>query len=288
MARKKTETSDNRKVPALLVSREEAKEKLSDRILKGLELKQINISSFEHLERIESERTKWSKYNSDLLLSIFDSDKIADEYEGYAGFFAIGGQRYLQSEIKELHEDIQSKVDRLESIIERLNLFPLAFEDVVSTIKKEERKMTNEIFIVHGHDDAAKNELARLIERLGYKPIILHEQPNQGRTIMEKFEKNSDVPYAIVLLTPDDIGASKNDVENLKHRARQNVILELGFYWGKLGRDRVSVLYKGDIELPSDILGLLYIQMDTAEGWKVQLAKELKNTGFAIDLNKLL
>ncbi|MGB8035837.1 MAG: nucleotide-binding protein, partial [Nitrososphaeraceae archaeon] len=99
------------------------------------------------------------------------------------------------------------------------------------------------VFIVHGHDDGSKNELASFLYRLGLTPIILHEQANEGRTVVEKFESYaSDVGYAFILLTPDDVGGK--DKAELKPRARQNVILELGYFMGKLGRDRVCGLYK--------------------------------------------
>lgn len=108
------------------------------------------------------------------------------------------------------------------------------------------------VFIVHGHDNEAKLEVARLLERLKLKPIILHEQPNRGKTIIEKFESNaSDVAYAVILLTPDDIGQSKRENDSgFQDRARQNVVFEMGFFYAKLGRERVSALIKGETEQP--------------------------------------
>ncbi len=147
---------------------------------------------------------------------------------------------------------------------------------------------SNGIFIVHGHDEAAKESVARFIERSGAKPIILHEQPNAGKTIIEKFEDNSDVGFAVVLLTPDDIGAPKEKKDQPRLRARQNVILELGYFMGKLGRGRVCALYKEGVEIPSDYQGVLYIPMDSAGAWRMALAKEIKNADIEIDLNKAL
>ncbi|MEW6010348.1 MAG: nucleotide-binding protein [Euryarchaeota archaeon] len=146
----------------------------------------------------------------------------------------------------------------------------------------------NKMFIVHGHDDEMKLTVARTIEKLGLAPIILHEQPNKGRTIIEKFFDSSDVSFAVVLLSPDDMGYSKKQgSENTKSRARQNVILELGFFLGKLGRERVFVLYKNDknFEIPSDYDGVLYIQYDDDDVWKNKLLMELKACGYDIDAN---
>lgn len=145
----------------------------------------------------------------------------------------------------------------------------------------------SDCFIVHGHDEGAKEFCARFIEKLGLSAIILHEQPNAGRTIIEKFEHHANVGYAVVLMTPDDVVVSGSDPKNTKLRARQNVIFELGYFIGKLGRGKVCVLYKGRVEIPSDYQGVLYIPMDPAGSWKMALAKEIKNAGIEVDLNKI-
>ena len=142
------------------------------------------------------------------------------------------------------------------------------------------------VFIVHGHDQGAKEAMARFVERVGLDPVILSEQANKGKTIIEKFEANSDVSYAIVLLTGDDLGGSQRD-GRMRPRARQNVIFELGFFIGKLGRNRVCALTKGNPEIPSDYSGVVYIPMDEGDAWQSQLVKELKSAGFDVDANKL-
>lgn len=145
---------------------------------------------------------------------------------------------------------------------------------------------STDVFIVHGHDDGLKNQVARLIEGFGLKAIILHEQPNGGKTIIEKFEEHSaKAGFAITLLTPDDIGGAANKPESQSNRARQNVILEQGYFFGKLGRARVCALYVEGIELPSDLSGILYIKKDDAGTWKYQIAREMKAAGLPIDLN---
>lgn len=102
------------------------------------------------------------------------------------------------------------------------------------------------VFVVHGHDNEAKEGVARFLYKLGLEPIILHEQASAGRTVIEKFETYSHgVAFAVVLLTPDDLGAAAADVSNLRSRARQNVIMELGYFIGKLGRMRVCACTKG-------------------------------------------
>lgn len=150
-----------------------------------------------------------------------------------------------------------------------------------------EKKYSNKIFIVHGHDDSAKNELARFIEKIGLKAIILHEQASGGNTIIEKIEEYANtVGFAIILYTACDKGKSKKE-DDLKDRARQNVVFEHGYFVGKLGRNRVIALNKENIETPSDIDGVLYILMDSVGAWKTQIVKELKNAGYTIDANNI-
>ena len=129
---------------------------------------------------------------------------------------------------------------------------------------------------IHGHDNEVKLEVARFIEKIGLEPIILHEQVNSGMTVIEKIEKYSDVEFGIVLYTPCDLGYVKGKKKEKKARARQNVVFEHGYLIGKLGRNNVCALVKGDIELPNDISGIVYIQLDSNGSWKIPLAKELK------------
>jgi predicted nucleotide-binding protein len=154
---------------------------------------------------------------------------------------------------------------------------------------KEKVINNNKIFIVHGHNDTIKQTVARVLKQLDLDPIILHEQPNTGKTIIEKFEHYSKgVCFAVVILSADDQISFKN------YRARQNVIFELGYFISKLGRSNVVALYDTSskekvVELPSDISGVLYIEYDKPDGnWRNEVIKELKEVGFDIDANKLI
>lgn len=144
----------------------------------------------------------------------------------------------------------------------------------------------SKVFIVHGHDELLKTEVARFIEKLKLEAIILHEQASSGKTIIEKIEKYSNVGFGIVLYTPCDVGAVKRESDKLKPRARQNVIFEHGFLIGKIGRQNVCALVKDDVEKPNDISGVVYIS--TSEDWKLEIAKELRNSGYVIDMNLVI
>lgn len=144
----------------------------------------------------------------------------------------------------------------------------------------------NRVFLVHGHDELAIHETARFLEKLKLEVVILREQPNKGRTIIEKIHDYSDVAFAVVLLTPDDRGGTaKSEYANQKPRARQNVILELGFFLGVLSRNRVCVLYHQGVEIPSDYSGVLFVEVDNSGAWKMLLAKEMKAAELQIDMN---
>jgi predicted nucleotide-binding protein len=185
----------------------------------------------------------------------------------------------LQNKIEVLTQ-LNLKSDYLKSKIE----IPTT---ATSAAQKASTSNNDNIFIVHGHNHEIQQTVARAIEKLGLNPIILGDQPSLGNTVIEKFEKYSDVGFAIVLLTDDDLGKAKMQ-NDLNKRARQNVIMELGFFFGKLGRGRVLPLYMEGVELPSDINGLVFTAIDTSGRWQFEIVKELKALGYDVDANKLL
>ena len=188
----------------------------------------------------------------------------------------------MEDSTEEYQTSIGDSISSLEGIHERLELYDESPEMPQSTLG-------NDVFIVHGHDEAAKHAIAGFVRRLGLNPIILDEQANRGQTIIEKFEENADeAGFAIVLLTPDDVGAPKDKQDQLKPRARQNVVLELGYFMGKLGRERVCPLFKDEVEKPSDIDGVVYVPMNSSDGWQLKLAREMNQAGLPVDPQKLL
>ncbi|WP_460156876.1 TIR domain-containing protein [Pseudomonas sp. S2_H10] len=140
------------------------------------------------------------------------------------------------------------------------------------------------VFIVHGRDNEAKQEVSRFIESIGLKAIILHEQASGGRTIIEKIEHYSgDADFALVLYTPCDRGRGAHETTiPARNRARQNVVFEHGYLMAKLGRENVCALSKGDIETPNDISGVVYVSFDPAGGWKAEVVKELRGCGYVV------
>ncbi len=188
-------------------------------------------------------------------------------------------------EAEKLRDNIETKNVTLEkSRVTEREEYEVVNKSQLPTARHEKQF----VFIVHGHDNEMKETVARFSENLGLQSVVLHEQPNSGKTIIEKFETFADkVSYAVVLLSPDDLGTSVKS-KNAKYRARQNVIFELGFFVAKLGRDKVSALCKNDIELPSDYHGVVYIAFDDSGAWRIALAKEMKNAGLKINIDKII
>lgn len=138
------------------------------------------------------------------------------------------------------------------------------------------------VFLAHGHDNEVKQTVARFLEGKNLRVVILDEIAGQGRPIIEKVEEHSSVSYAVVLMTPDDLATNRVD-NTMRHRARQNVLFELGFFVAKLRRGRVCVIVKGDVEIPSNYWGVEYIPWDDSQGWQVKLLRELEAANLAIE-----
>lgn len=144
------------------------------------------------------------------------------------------------------------------------------------------------VFVVHGHDTARKHEVARLLHGLtGVDPVILHEQPDVGQVLIEKFEANAArAGFAVVLMTADDLGRAKGHDTDAA-RARQNVVFEMGYFYGSIGRNRVAVLIDEGVEQVGDIVGVVYTALDAAGGWKTRLATNMAAAGLTVDWSAL-
>ncbi len=202
----------------------------------------------------------------------------------YGGFPGNAGDAWWDNHRA---ESLRTQLTKLAGLIELLRTeVELRDEGVV---KQEQNPTGHRIFLVHGHDELALQETARFLEKLEQDVIILREQPNRGRTLIEKFEEYADVGFAIVLLTSDDRGGPAGAAyDEQKPRARQNVLFELGYFIGRLGRNRVCALYRPGVEIPSDYSGVLYQEFDVKGGWRLELARELKAAGLPVDMNKAL
>lgn len=290
MVTKKLQATEQTR-PELKVTTEDGKAKIGERIRLGHDMREGVGTAYYGLgtQNVEAEAAfrKWHDYNVDFLGRLFTTEKISNDYRGCGPLEMASHFDTPQDLARRRNERLAAELEFLESLFDRIEL--LAPEAPVRTSiggPSVETATSTDVFIVHGHDSAIRESVARVVTTLGLNPIILHEQPNSGRTVLEKFEDNSDVGFAVVLLTADDFGRSKAAEADNK-RARQNVVFELGYFFGKLGRARVCALYEHGVELPSDVHGLVYTEIDAGGGWRTALAQELAAAGYDIDFNRL-
>lgn len=165
-----------------------------------------------------------------------------------------------------------------------------------SSMEKKPPQPKKEIFLSHGKDLKPLNELKEMLLECGLKPVILSEQPSGGKTVMEKLEAYSNVGFTFVILTPDDLGGFveigskwsrpqrlRKFLKTAHNRPRQNVILEFGYFVGKLGRDRVACLLKKPVEQPSDMQGIVYLSFkESLTEIKKEIMQELNAAGYKI------
>ena len=253
----------------------------------NLELLQGLREGFKNLtNQDEDERSKLDNRGRMLIRRAFGEE--SDYYQRFVRleYWPMVYPSSPQYEFNSWEEGRRGAVHLLDSMIEELQLDA---EEQVPAKQEPTGPRSNRVFVVHGHDREMKQAVARTVERLGLEAVILHEKANRGQTLIEKIERYSDVDFAVVLLSSDDTGYSTVDgPEAAKPRARQNVILELGYFAGKLGRERVVALHRGGIEFPSDYDGVLYTPYDGDSGaWRSELSAELRESGYGVSADDL-
>jgi predicted nucleotide-binding protein len=258
--------------------------------LNGLAEKVDDLARLHHEDQ---EFSKWQRATDLALRNIFgEKAKNIDEF-GSVHFSPVaigwgeGDEVFQAAYVRGLTE---AKA-LLESMVEEIKEYWSEDDGAPAPVKSHTATRTmaesKNIFIIHGRDDGIKETVARLVGNLAYNPIILHEQASGGKTVIEKFEANADACFAIALMTPDDMGGLSGQKE-FKPRARQNVIFEFGYFMGRLSRRRVCAITKGDVEIPSDYAGVVYIPMDGAGAWRLLLVREMKAAGLNVDANKVI
>jgi len=293
MAKRRINQTIDKDPTELVKSREEFNQFLEKRILIGEELYQRKIQTKEDFKENKEDFYNWCDYNSEYLKHAFNKEtneyKTSFERAGAISISIIGGRQTPNQELKEFKEKIELKVKNLKKLLAKTELLKISSEiETQNTVEKTTPELNkSQVFIVHGHDDEAKTKTARFVERLGFEAIILHEKASGSKTIIEKIEEYSNVGFGIILYTPCDIGAKNTDNPDLKTRARQNVVFEHGFLIGKIGRNNVCALVKGDVETPNDISGVVYVSMDSADAWRYSIADEMKRAGYNVDKNKI-
>jgi predicted nucleotide-binding protein len=278
----------------LMQPRDEARNRLGGRIEKGRELKQRKVDTREAYDLLLKDYQKWDAFNKELLKQLFSTDELAKEYSHYLVAAIAMRESSLGEKIADAFKKIDNKIHRIDSIIERIELIPIdetkaSDLNAQSDISSEKQPRTKKVFVVHGRDEISKTSLEVFLHEIGLEPVVLHRQADEGMTIIEKFEKHSDVGYVFILLTPDEIAYLADEEEKLdserskEFRARPNVIFEFGYFIGKFGRSRVCCLYTGNVSLPSDVNGIIYKKFDKGiEEVAYSVIKDLKASGYTI------
>ena len=262
------------------------KSKVIDRLRRALdEIPQLRQQSSD-----SPDFEKW-KRNTEIAIenSFGRESRHVKEFTGISYFPSIlitgmdpSYQKYYLSGLQSASVVLESMIDEVEEYWH---------DNEVSASSPDDRAVasnTREVFLIHGRDEGTRETVARFLRQLELEPVILAEQASRGRTIIEKFERHADASFAIALLTPDDAGSLGSETDDPRPRARQNVVFELGYFIGRLGRAGVCALTKGEVDIPSDYSGVVYISLDDGGGWKLQLVKELKTAGFDVDANRAL
>lgn len=230
--------------------------------------------------------------------SIYQTSFTEAESSYFHDFESQIWQIWGSDTIKEYKDNIKRLSNHMQGDIERVDLIECVAAEAELKTVYQPKALSQEIFIVHGHNEEMKQTVARVVSQLGLKPIILHERPNEGKTIIEKFESNVEsINFAIVLLSADDLAASARDLNgiegedvlhHLEKRARQNVVFEMGYFAGRLGRANVFFLLQESVAKPGDLDGIVYIAYDAAHAWRFELVKELKNAGYKVSADQIL
>lgn len=236
---------------------------------------------------------KWDARNEEIFTRAF----VDANNTGLDGYRQTGRSIFYSDVVVEQKESITKLVAYMQGFIDRIDLIPCNATSAITEKSKVEAS-ADKVFIVHGHGELIKVTVARTLEQLGLKPIILHEQEDYGNTIIEKFESNAtDIGFAIVLLTADDMGISRKDIEKsntenrepkASKRARQNVVFEMGYFMGKLDRAHVFLLLEDGVEKPGDLDGIVYTLIDSEGMWKIKLAKRLKAVGYKVNIDAII
>ena len=304
----------------LTITRERFCELLTEQIQKGTELLSVDVpklpqpspyyGGFATMHRGDkvvydetakntfiSDYKRWRDRNKAIYRTSFEVAESIYYHDYESQIWQIWGT----DTIKEYKDNIQRQINQMKGDIERADLIGCVVDTVAAVVPiqaEEPKKLSSDVFIVHGHNNEMKQAVARTISTLGLNPIVLHEQPNAGKTIIEKFESNAKrITFAVILLSADDLAASVRELDGIKNeeikgklsfRARENVVFEMGYFAGKLNRSNVFFLLQEGVSKPGDLDGIVYTAYDSSGAWRFELVKELKAAGYPVSADALL
>ncbi|HED38486.1 MAG TPA: hypothetical protein ENI76_09640 [Ignavibacteria bacterium] len=275
----------------LIKDRNAFKSKIIEQITQGKQLYSTDIQTEEQLKQIEKQFKLWNDYNQEFLKVSFNiaSNEYLYRYKNSGSMIGVddvmrgANIHHPNHRLKTIKQRIESKTNELESLLLKADLIPSNFETLPITNTKNAMKVNPIVFIIHGHDEEMKKSVQVFLNRARLDDIVLHERPDKNRTVIEKLiEEGASADFVIALLSPDDIQSDGTI------RARQNVILEIGYFIGRLGREKVKILRRENTDIPSDLHGILYENFDKDGAWRIKLAKEMIAVGISIDIDNVI
>jgi predicted nucleotide-binding protein len=277
-------TSTGRSV--LRIPQAEAETQLDQQIAVGEEL----VSSpptwptLAEVDALEHRAKRWTESNCTWLDKTLGGEAATEYRTASTHRHGSSASRDPVRKLISVRNTVESEISKLKSIRDRLGEWA-SEPDIMPSNHTGRVSPDAPIFIVHGRDTLRAESVAHTVSTAtGRRTIILRDQPSMGRTLIEKFEQHAvEVSYAIIVLTADDKGGLADEIET-RPRGRQNVIFEMGYFYGLIGRERVSVLLQSGTEKPSDMDGIVYITYDDNNAWKTELFRELQNAGINISL----
>jgi len=290
----------------LVVPKDKAEARITELIEQGNKLHKIS-------DRLESrairfEFKKWSNLNEELLSEIFNNKEILTNYSKLPSGFGLFPAETEALAVQEWMDHIQYRVVFLEALIDQLGY--LSEKTAPSREKPEEKSGPKpgpgsgakpearaevkpsapgeEVLVVHGRDEHLLAVTVGFLEKLRLKPVLLSGNSDQEMTALERLGTgNNPFKFAIVLLTPDDVGFDLMKPKELKTRSRQDVVFLLGFLVGKLGPNKVFAIHKKDVQLPGKCPGVVFELYDEKAAWLSKAAQKMRASGVALDLNLL-
>ncbi len=277
MVRKPPEGNQHSQKPCIVGSKAELEAQLKDRIDKGQELVSRDIQDDGGLSKLKADYYNWTEYNTDLLKQRFTTEQMAKEYSSIGGM-VVGRQSFLEK-VQDTKNNIRNKIRRLNSIRDRLQLYQEVMPSEVA--QPTEVPTSNKVFIIHGRNVEAALELQKLLnDQLSLDAIMLKDEPGKSRTLIEKFEDEAPrCGFAFALFTKDDF---VNTGEENYFQMRPNTVFELGWFCGRLRRDKTCILLQEGTTLPSDLEGIETLRFrQSVEEVYLRVQKELRAAGLA-------
>ena len=292
MPRRRTEPDDPPNEPErLLVPLEQARSVIGELVQEGEALIQQDIEYTEAgIDGFRGKKKVWADYAATALRRTFAPAGVAEAFRDAAEVHVGRIGASMPERHGWMQDAIQRGIVELTSLARRAELMPQAAPAPAlgrTAVVGSAPQKSSRVFVVHGHDETMTLKVTDVLRRLGLEPVVLKEEPDRGQTLLDKFEAHADASYAVVLLMADDEARIRGASSDLVPRARQNVILEHGYFLARLGRNRVTALRATGVEVPSDLGGILYKEVDAAGAWQLALAKELRAAGFPVDFNRL-